>query len=212
MSEQEAVFSKISRRSDVSSGPVKIGSDEKAQEMWHSITGRKKGLLVDTGAVKPLTGGAFVRSQIADMEAKGFQAIWTALAQPEFMRGVGRGSQKCSWKVDLVGALHTGELISYQAPVLDSEPDDPGADGVPPLYGLCQLGELNSLFNSRTGELICLPEGESVSYPAGTRILQCEKAPGGHWLLGVDHWSKVPSEVADRVRSLRMASRSGSLG
>ena len=90
------------------------------------------------------------------MESKGFAAIWTALAQPEYMRGVGRGSQKCSYKVDLVGALHTGEFISYQAPVLDSEFDDPAADGVPPLYALCQLSELNSLFNSRTGQLVCV--------------------------------------------------------
>ena len=113
--------------------------------------------------------------------------------------------------VDLVGALHTGELISYQALVLDIDPSDPSGDGVPPLYGLCQLAELNSLFNSRTGELVCLPEGESVKWPPGTRVLQCERAPGGHWLLGVDHWSKVPTEVLDRVRKLRSASRSGAV-
>ena len=89
--EQEALFDMVARRSDTSTGPTATDA-EKAQSMWHSVTGAKKGLLVDTGAVKLLTGGAFVRSQIADMEAKGFTAIWTALAQPEYMRGVGRGS------------------------------------------------------------------------------------------------------------------------
>ena len=119
------------------------------------------------------------------------------------------GAQQCSYKVDLVGALHTGELISYQALVLDTDPSDSSGDGVPPLWSLSQMAEMNGLVNSRTGEIVCLPEGEGPVWPKGTRILQCERAPGGHWLLRVDHWSRVPSEQLDRVRRLRSASRSG---
>merc|ERR1711860_328863 len=117
--------------------------DSSASDAWTAITGRRKGLPCDTGAVKPLTGAAFVRSQVEDMEAQGFQAIWTKLPVPEFMRGVGRGAQQCTYKVDLVGALHTGELISYQAPVLDEDPMDASGDGVPPLWFLSQMAEMN---------------------------------------------------------------------
>ena len=119
------------------------------------------------------------------------------------MRGVGRGSQQCIYKVDLVGALHTGELISYQAPVLDEDPSDASGDGVPPLWSLSQMAQMNGLVNSRTGEIVCLPEGEQPTWPAGTKILQMERAPGGHWLLRVDHWSRVPREKLEQVRQLR---------
>ena len=129
VSEQEALFSRItSRRSDAHGG----SAPPSAGDAWHTITGRKKGLLCDTGAVKPFTGGAFVRSQVAGMEAQGFQAYWTKLAMPEHMRGAGRGSQTCTYKVDLVGALRTGESICYSAPVLDSGPSDTSGDTVPP--------------------------------------------------------------------------------
>ena len=107
------------------------------------------------------------------------------------MRGVGKGSQKASKFVHLVGALHDGGLLGYSTPVLDEDPEHPEIACIPPLYGLDQLSGMNSYFDSRGGKIVCIPEGKSVDWPPGTRVLQCEKGASGHWLLGVGHWDKV---------------------
>ena len=52
----------------------------------HASSGGRPGLLLDTGAAKPLTGSIFVKSQVAVMAAKGFNAIWHNLPAPEYMR------------------------------------------------------------------------------------------------------------------------------
>lgn len=109
---------------------------------------------------------------------------------PEFMMGVGRGAQKCNRKVNLVGALHDGRLIGYEAPVLDVDPGCPESSGVPPLHGLIQFAAGNALFCGIVGGVYCLPAGSNVGWPNGIRTLPCERAPGGHWLLGFGRWDK----------------------
>ena len=178
-------------------------SDSNTQSMAAWYSGGKAGLLVNIGAVGPLIGSAFVQGQVDDMQKHGFQAIWTDLPKPEWMRGVGRGSQKCSRRVNLVGALHDGKLLGFDAPVLDYDPESPESAMVPPLYSLTQLAGDNALFCRKIGRMYIPPEGEAVSWPGGTRILQCERAPGGHWLLGVGHWDRVDRKELQRVRDLR---------
>lgn len=87
--------------------------------------GSSPGLMVDTGAVRPFIGFAFARFHVKQMEQNGFQVVWRDLLEPQYMRGVGRGSQKCTQYVRLVGALHDGSLLGYFAPVLDDDPDHP---------------------------------------------------------------------------------------
>ena len=173
---------------------------------YHANDGGVQGLLVDIGAVKPFTGGAFVKSQINDMERAGFKASWENLAVPQYMRGIWKGSQRASKICHLVGALHDGRLIGYSSPVLDEDPEHPEIASVPPLYGLEQLSGINGMFDSKSGRIICIPDGESVKWLAGTRILQCERTPSGHWLLGVGHWDKVSPDELARVREIRRSS------
>ena len=52
------------------------------------------------------------------------------------------------------------------------------------LFGLEQMNDINSWCCSKTGQFVSLPEGVVVQWPVGTRTFQCEKNPGGHWLLG----------------------------
>ena len=173
-------------------------------QSWYS-SDRSTGLLVDTGIVRPLTGQTFVESQVRDMEAHGFRAIWSQMPKPEYMRGVGKGSQRATRRVNLVGALHDGGLLAYEAPVLDAE-HCPESAGVPPLYGLDLLSRDNGLFDSRSGALYCLPvsfDARNLNWPHGIRIFQCERSTGGHWLLGVDHWDKVDPSELRRVQSIR---------
>lgn len=74
-------------------------------------------MCVDIGASKLVMESAFVRSRVDDMEWRGFKAIWQDLPVREYMRGVGKGSVRCSRAVHLVGALHDGTFIGYISPV-----------------------------------------------------------------------------------------------
>ena len=47
------------------------------------------------------------------------------------MRGVGRGAQTCSPKVNLVGAFHDDNLSAYEAPVLNDDDVCLESAGVP---------------------------------------------------------------------------------
>ena len=59
-------------------------------ETWLA-QGSSPGLLVDTGAVRPLVGSAFARSHVKHMEQNGFKVVWRDLPEPQYMRGVGAG-------------------------------------------------------------------------------------------------------------------------
>ena len=54
----------------------KRGVEEKGrpEAAWHTRQG-VAGLLVDTGCLRLVIGGYFVKSQVADMEAQGFSAV-----------------------------------------------------------------------------------------------------------------------------------------
>ena len=98
--------------------------------------------------------------------------------------------------------MHDGGLLGYSAPVLDDDPDHPDTAQCPLLFGLEQMNDINIWSCSKTGQLVSLFEGVVVQWPAGTRKLQCENDPGGHWLLGVGHWDKVSRQERNRVQQL----------
>ena len=133
--EQEFLFRSIGCRSGLVSHS---DAGEPPKEVWHSKSGASPGLLVDIGVVNPLAGTAFVKPQFDDMKKHGFQVVWKELATPEYVRGVGKGSQRCSRMVHLVGALHDGEPIGYSSPVLDEDLAGPDASCTPLLYSLAQ--------------------------------------------------------------------------
>lgn len=60
---------------------------------------------------------------------------------------------------------------------------------------------------SKTGQLHSILEGSSVQWPAGIRMMQCEQAFGGQWLLGVGHWDGVSPQELSRVKAIRAKHR-----
>ena len=115
-------------------------------------------------------------------------------------------TKKASQLVHLV-TLHDGKLLGYSSPVLDEDPSNPSGALTPPLFSLEQIAGLNGLFDSRRGQIHCLPEGTTVTLPPGTRTLQCDKSPSGHWLLGVSHWGSVTPAERQRVQGIRRQQR-----
>ena len=87
---QDALFERIAGSHAASASTRHVDGKAASVPSWFkSIDG--KGLLVDTGAVRQLTGAAFVESQVKGMETNGFHAIWSYLAKPEYVRGAGGG-------------------------------------------------------------------------------------------------------------------------
>lgn len=87
--EQERLFQRLTLKSElgsvlVSSSGRRGGSDE----VRHARDGRP-GLLVDTGAVSPLTGSASARSVVEATTAQGLKVVLQDLPMPEHMRGLG---------------------------------------------------------------------------------------------------------------------------
>ena len=128
----------------------------------HAKFGGSCVFFADIGAVRPLIGSVFVRSQIADMEGRGFKFIWQNLPTPEYMRGIGRGCQRCSKYVHLVGAFHDGKFIGYCSPVQDEDPARPETPFISFLHGLTQFAGMSIWFDSKFGKL-CFVFGVAVS-------------------------------------------------
>ena len=152
-----------------------------------------EGLVVDTGAVEDLTGLDFIRRQSIAAEQYGHSTAWESLANPKRLSGVGDSTKTCTHQAKVVGALETGELVQYTAPVIPGEPSP-----VPPLYGLNSMSAENTYFSARSGTMHLVPHGREseISWPEGTRTRQCVKAPSGHWLLAVSHWDRVGRHAA----------------
>ena len=120
------------------------------EEAWHALGGTP-GLLVDIGAVKPLIGSAFAKSQVRDMEKNGFKAVYRELAAPQYMRGVGKGSQCVRGQLVsselymMAASSNTLDLCLRMIPVIRR------LHLLPPLYGLDELININSWFAQRLG-------------------------------------------------------------
>lgn len=133
----------------------------------------------------------------------GLRPVWGDLPIAGRCAGVGGGTVTCSRKVNLVGAFHAGRLLAYEVPVLDITPPSPQAEGLPPLYGLSQLADDNTFFCSKTGRMHMLPDGvgvDDVKWPQQIRIIH-------RWLLGMEHWDKVPQSEIKRVQAIRSGRR-----
>ena len=133
------------------------GIGEVIKETWHARCGSSPGVLVDTGAVRPLIDSAFVESRLVDMQKHGFAGICEPLLHPEYMRGIGRGSQMCSRAVHRVGALHDGGVTGKSSPVLDKDESAPESAFVPFLHSFAQLFGMNGLFDAKLGRPHCAP-------------------------------------------------------
>ena len=160
----------------------------KASAFNHSTTRipGKEGLLVDTGAVDNLTGADFVVRQSAAAAQRGLPTQWEILRKPKRMSGVGDGTKLCTHQATVHGAIAGGALTSYTAPVIPGTPSP-----TPPLYGLRSMAAENTYFGTRTGLMALVPveEEDQIVWPPGTRFLQCEAAPSGHWLLVMSEWN-----------------------
>ena len=161
-------------------------SDPVYQAFGHSTTripGRE-GPIVDTGAVYNVSGMAAIKRQAAEAETAGHKVVWEKLPKPKAVGGVGKGVEHCYLQALVPGRTQDGRLVRYVTPVIEGE------SAVPSLYGLNPMSNENTYFGCRHGLMAMIPEGkdDKIIWPEGTRFIKCDKAPSGHWIMGLNHW------------------------
>ena len=63
--------------------------------------------------------------------------------------------------------------------------EEDNESNIPPLLGLESMARMNIYFGTKQGTVSMVPHGKelSIQWPEGTRHVQCEKTPSGHWLM-----------------------------
>ena len=63
---------------------------------------------------------------------------------------------------------------------------------IPPLVGIDDMSAMNCYYGAKFGTLPMAPHGREaeIKWPAGTRHIQMERAPSGHWLVIVSHFDR----------------------
>ena len=110
--------------------------------------------------------------------------------KPKSMSGVGDAAKTCTHQATVYGCLENGDLMCYAAPVIPNGPS--GSSPIPALYGLNSMSKENTYMGMRKGLLAMVPEGkdDEIVWPQGTRFIQCQRAPSGHWFILVSCWDK----------------------
>ena len=110
---------------------------------------------------------------------------WERLANPKHVSGVGDTVKICTHQVILPSRLENGEMIKYATPVIKD-------DSTPGLYGVDSMSADNTYFGTRKGIMAMIPEGtdDQIQWPRGTRFVNCNKAPSGHWIMQTNNFKR----------------------
>ena len=157
---------------------------------------------MDCGAVDNLTGLDSVKRQSLLAITNGFETQWEILAKPKSMSGVGDAAKTCTHQATVYGCLESGDIMTYSAPVIPNS--DNGTSPIPSLYGLNSMAKENTYMGMRKGLMAMIPEGtdDQIVWPKGTRFIQCQKAPSGHWFIITSCWHKrKPSSTSSTAQT-----------
>ena len=175
-----------------------------AEECFHASTRIPglEGVMPDTGAVNCLTGSEWVDRMETLVAFFGYKVLWQMLQIPQNVSGVGDRAKTCTQRAVVPIGLENGDLSMYCPSVIPQS-------GVPPLLGLRTMAALHVYFGTELGQFIMVPKGtdDQIVWPAGTKIIQCKRAPSGHWLLIASAFAKKETDGATAPASSSSGSR-----
>jgi len=162
-------------------------AEEPVANVFHSQVRLTAGeaLLIDTGAVKNLTGEVTIRRMQALAQQAGQGTDFQDMRSILNVDGVGAGSSSCSKVVTVPIVLSDGRLASYKAPMID------GSE-VPPLLGLESMKQHRVLLDLVHNKFIMVGQGGfDLKLSPGSTVLQMQKAKTGHLMLPASEWSRI---------------------
>ena len=177
---------------------AEIAEDEEMLASYHSKVKLPQGeaLLVDTGAIKPLAGDAWVRRVATTAELHGRGTTFVPLEHPMHVEGVGQGSSSCTHRAVLPIAMEDGITGSYSPAVV------PNSE-IPALLGYDTLEGRRVLLDTYNGKYIEVgPGGYDLQLSPGSRLLHLRKAATGHPMLPITDWDKVKPGTAQAYSNL----------
>jgi hypothetical protein len=141
-------------------------------------------LLIDPGSVGNLCGDAWAKSVASAAVRHGHEPSYQKRPRPLNVKGVGNGSQQCSYDCTLPIAMRNlnGEAVTGGTLIT---PSISGSD-VPGLLGLTSLRKNRAILDCNTMQLhFCGPGDYDLpsTLPPGTDSFQLELAPSGHLVL-----------------------------
>lgn len=172
-----------------------LGADTTAA--YHSISiPNRAGIIIDPGAYTNLIGERTARTFARMAVEQGYKPRQWRM-KPMFVQGVGEGQQKCEWTVSIPIAcrLSLGGnmccLNFFEAPVVGGS----GAN-LPALLGLRSLTALSATLRMQASEeALYLPlPGANAEDLSQCRKCPLSKAPSGHLILTIDHWSELKTK------------------
>ena len=147
------------------------------------LDGGREGLLVDTGAVRNLTGSAWVERMSKLGKANGRGTQMTNLARRESVEGVGPGSSRCEKRAVVPVAWADGSTGTHSASMIESS-------NVPALLGLNSLQQLGAVIDLQHDQLIMVGKGGfDMKLSPGSSVHRLERSSTGHLFLPAAEWA-----------------------
>ena len=113
------------------------------------------------------------------------------MTTPMNVKGVGNGSQQCSWKVTCPIATPTTTGRSTEGMITSPIVEGAGGD-LPGLLGLRTIEQHRGIIDTGRREFIFAGQGDvQITVPPGSVRHPLEKAPSGHLVLVVDDFDNV---------------------
>ena len=151
-------------------------------------------LIVDPGAWTNLLGSNLARRISVKAIAAGYKPAQERMSEPLSVRGVGKGSQHCPWKIISPIATPTVDGPSVLSRVTSPVVEGDGAD-LPGLLGLRTIESHRGILDTSRRELIFPGPGEvKIILPPGSVRHPLEKAPSGHLVLVVDDYDNLKAK------------------
>ena len=151
----------------------------------------------------------------------------TRRAQPLFIHGVGQGSQRCDYEINLAAAIRiatpptatgysrqepeqeSAKLVRITSPICGGTGQD-----LPGLLGLRTIEANNGVIETAGGRAFMTfpgPGGYEIKWAPGAMHIPLEKAATGHLCVELDHYDKLPTDtggVPEKVPTLFADGRS----
>eukprot|EP00438_Fugacium_kawagutii_P025194 Skav218080 [mRNA] locus=scaffold3382:13254:23272:- [translate_table: standard] len=178
------------------------GEEADRTAAYHAISiPNRAGIIIDPGAFTNLIGEDTARAFAQLAMEQGFKPRQWRM-KPMFVQGVGEGQQKCEWTVSIPIACklsvggQTCSLNHFEAPVV-------GGSGskLPALLGLRSLTALNATLRMQEShEALYVPlPGADVEDLSNCRQCPLSKAPSGHLIMTIDHWSELRQDTRSGI-------------